>query len=298
MLFRTFARTGIYLFNEDSPLWAFRAYTAVVWFGNTMFNFAAILSLIVLAVLAIVLWMRRDISGRALPIGAALFVPWNVALVFGTPSPMLELAYIGASVLLIGLAMSVALKSASTGVRITSVLLGASFLCVYYFETIAPLRNSGISFADNGLLIFRVGEALAGVAIVASFLTWGKTRSVKVILFPALLGILMAGSYLTVPDRFPLITTWALGITMSMPNLLYSLGVALLGITLLNLVKSGKVLLASSLVLVYFSHRMLPLTYFNVLILIGFLLIAVAVSTSGASGTASLVKEFAEEDGR
>ena len=85
---------------------------------------------------------------------------------------------------------------------------------------------------------------------------------------------------------------------MSMPNLLYSLGVALLGITLLNLVKSGKVLLASSLVLVYFSHRMLPLTYFNVLILIGFLLIAVAVSTSGASGTASLVKEFAEEDGR
>ena len=179
---------------------------------------------------------------------------------FGTPGPTLELAYIGASVMLIGLAMSVAWKGASGGARRTLLLLGASFLCVYYFQTIAPLRNSGFTFADNGLAIFRTGEALAGMAIVAAFITWGRTRSVKVILFPVLLGILIAGSYLTAPDRFPLITTWALGITMSMPNLLYALGVALLGITLFNLVKSGKTLVASGLVLVYFSHRMLPLT--------------------------------------
>ena len=81
-----------------------------------------------------------------------------------------------------------------------------------------------------------------------------------------------------------------------MPNLLYALGVALFGVTLFNLVKSGKTLVASGLVLVYFGHRMLPLTYFNVLILIGFLIIAVAVSKSRAFGDASRRLEFTSTD--
>ena len=55
-----FARTGIYLFNEDSPRWAYQAYASAVWFGNTMFNFAAILSLLLLALAAGYLWTRRQ----------------------------------------------------------------------------------------------------------------------------------------------------------------------------------------------------------------------------------------------
>ena len=35
VLFRMFARTGIYLFNEDSPRWLYQAYASAVWFGNS-----------------------------------------------------------------------------------------------------------------------------------------------------------------------------------------------------------------------------------------------------------------------
>ncbi len=63
---------------------------------------------------------------------------------------------------------------------------------------------------------------------------------------------------------------------MSMPFLAYALGLTLLSVTVLKLISSARPLVGYGLVLIFLSHRMLPLTYFNLLILVGFLLIAVA----------------------
>ena len=181
--------------------------------------------------------------------------------------------------------IAVAWRSASIASKITLSLLGASFLCVYYFETIAPLRQTGWVLQDNGVLIFQVGEALALFGILAAFIAWGRTRSLKVIAFPALVGALLVGSYFSTPDRFPLISTWALGVTMSMPFLAYAISATLLGVTILKLLTSGRQIIAFGLVLLFFSHRMLPLTYFNLLILAGFLLISIAITNAKTYAT-------------
>ena len=80
VLFRTFARTGIYLLKEGTPDWVYEAYSGGVWVGSVSFNLSAILVLLVLAVAAGYLWCRRDVVGRTLPILAASMVPWNLVM--------------------------------------------------------------------------------------------------------------------------------------------------------------------------------------------------------------------------
>ncbi|MCH7745206.1 MAG: hypothetical protein IIC84_03940 [Chloroflexi bacterium] len=283
LLFRMFARTGIYLINDDTPRWVYQAYSAAVWFGNTMFNFAVIIVMLLFGVMAVYLWMRRNASGMALSIMVAAIALWNVALFFFSPGPALTLLYLALSAAIIIMALAVAWKTATSIVRLTLVFLVASFMCVYYFETIAPLRQAGWIFEDHGIGVFQIGEALAGVSIVIAFVAWGRTRNLRLIALPAIAGILLVGSYFSDPSRFPLISTWALGVTMSMPFLLYAAGAALLGVTILKQVTSGKPLVGYGLALLFFSHRMLPLTYFNLLIIGGFLLIAIALMKNDTS---------------
>lgn len=277
-LFRMFARTGIYLFNEDSPGWIYQAYASAVWLGNTMFNFATMLSLLLLALAAGYLWMRRRVLGNTLPMLIGVMAVWNIALTAVSSGTWPMLLYLAVSLAIAVVALVSVWPRTATMERIALALLAASFAGVYYFETIAPLRNAGIVFADRGIAAFQVSEALAGLAIISAFVAWGRTRSLKLLALPAFAGLVMAGSYFSAPDRFPLITTWSLGVTMAMPFMFYVIGLVLLGVTLLKLVTTGRPTLAYGFTLVFFSHRMLPLTYFNVLILVGFALIAVAIA--------------------
>lgn len=277
VLFRMFARTGIYLFNEDSPSWLYQAYASTVWFGNTMFNFATILSLMLVALAAFYLWVRRDTVGRVMPWLIATMGVWNLVLLFANPGTLLTLMYLSASLASIAVCVALVWSRVNLTERLTLALVLLSFVGVYYFETIGPLRNAGLSFNDHGIGIFQTGEALGGITILLAFLAWGRTRNIKLLALPVLAGLIMAGSYFSSPDRFPLISTWSLGVTMSMPFFFYVVGLVLLGVTLIKLVTSGRPTLAYGLTLVFFSHRMLPLTYFNVLILLGFVLVAVAL---------------------
>jgi hypothetical protein len=60
-----------------------------------------------------------------------------------------------------------------------------------------------------------------------------------------------------------------------MPWFVYAATGTLLALTVLNLLRTGRPLLGLALIFLFLTHRMLPLTYFNLLILAGFLLIAV-----------------------
>jgi hypothetical protein len=277
VLFRTFSRTGIYLLQEGTPDWVYDAYSGLVWIGSTAFNMAAILVLLVVAVAAGYLWYRRDVVGRTLPILAALMVPWNLALFIGTPGSAATLLYVGASAAIVVAAVAAARSSASPWELAALSIIGLSYLCVYYFEAVAPLRLAGITFSDHSLGVFQAGEALAGVGILAAFLAWGRTRRVRLLAGPLVLGILLMGGYASGPERYPLVSTWALGVTMSLPFFAYVAGLVLLGVTVLKLITTDKALLGMALLLLFFGHRMLPLTYFNILVMAGFLLALTAL---------------------
>ncbi len=277
VLFRTFSRTGMYLLKEGAPDWVYQAYSGLVWVGSASFNMAAILVLLVLAVAASYLWYRREVVGRTLPILAALMVPWNLALFIGTPGSVTTLLYVVASAAIVVAAIAAARASVSRGELAALSIIGLSYLCVYYFEAIAPMRIAGLTFNDHALGIFQIGEAMAGVGILAAFLVWGRTRRVKLLVGPVILGVLLMGGYASGPERYPLISTWALGVTMSLPFFAYVLGLVLLGVTVLKLVTSDKALLGMALLLLFFGHRMLPLTYFNMLVMAGLLLALTAL---------------------
>ena len=289
LLFRTFARTGIYLFHDDTPQWVYWAYTSAVWLGNTMFNFAAILITLLFALMAAYVWLRRDIFGRTLPFLAALMVPWNIALFFASPGPTAALLYLCLSAGIIAVSAWVSWPGSSRGARTFLLVMAASVIGVYYFEATASLRQLGFGFNDRGVAMFQISEALAGIAILAAFITWGRTRNLKLLAAPVVVGILISGAYFSAPERLPLISTWALGVTMSMPFLLYAVGATLLGVTMLKLLTYGNLLAAYGLTLLYFSHRMLPLTYFNLLILGGFIMMTIAITRFGTERKSSSV---------
>ena len=180
--------------------------------------------------------------------------------------------YVGASAAIVVAAVTAARSSANRWELAALSIIGLSFLCVYYFETISPLRLAGFTFNDHSLGVFQIGEALAGVGILAAFLAWVRTRRVKLLAGPLIFGMLLMGGYASGPERYPLISTWALGVTMSLPFLAYVVGLVLLGITVLKLITTERALLGMALLLLYFGHRMLPLTYFNILVMAGFLL--------------------------
>lgn len=273
LLFRIFSRTGIYLFNDETPRWVYDGYKAAVWLGNTSYNFSSILSFLLLTALAAYLWTRRHSVGRFLPVATGVIVPWNLALLVSSPGPLAALLYIAVSASIVVAATIVVCTRAPAINRVPMALLAGSFLCAYYFETIAPLRQLGINFADRGLFVFQFGEILVGLAILAAFLAWGRTRRWQLIAGPAILGILLAVAYLSGPERLPLISTWALGVTMNLPFIVYAMGLVLLGVTILKLLRGDGRLLGISLMILLLAHRMMPLTYFNILILLGFLLL-------------------------
>ena len=277
LLFRTFSRTGIYLLNEDTPTWVYNTYRSGLWLGDAMYNFAAILVVMLMVVVAAFMFTQQKTFGRLLPSLVLALVTWSVGLIFVNTGPTLSVAYLGVSTVTMIAAIVVTWNMARWPVRAASVALGASFLCVYYFESIAPLRLSGISFADHGVSIFQLGEALVIVGIVAAFWAWGRTREIRVLLPPLLLTLLMIGGYIGGPDRYPLISTWSMGIIMSLPFYVYPVGIFLLSVTLLKLLRSGQPTVAVALLLLLMTHRMLPLTYFNLLLISGFTLLALSM---------------------
>jgi hypothetical protein len=276
LLFRTFSRTGIYLLNEDTPLWVYQTYRVALWLGNAMYNFAAILVVILMLVGAAFMFSRQRTFGKILPALIVALVAWSVGLIFVSTGPLLTVAYLALSTATLITAIIVTWTMTRWPIRVATAALAASFLCVYYFETIAPLRLSGFTFTDHGLGIFQIGEALVGVGIVAAFWAWGRTRKPRHILPPLFLTLLIVVGYIGGAERYPLVSTWSMGVIMSLPFYVYVVGIFLLSVTMMKLVTSERRTVAFALLFMVLTHRMLPLTYFNLLLISGFVLVALS----------------------
>ena len=275
LLFRIFSRTGIYLFHDDTPHWVYEAYKGLLWIGNSAYNFSMALAIVLLLVIGAYFWRRDNAAVSLLAPLVLVFAAWNLLLFVTAPVPQVSLAYLCISVIVIGAANWFSWHSCTQIERAFLLSAAAAFWPVYYFKAVPVLRQLGWSFNDHGLDVFQIGEAMTGVAIFAAFLAWGRTREPFLIILSAFVTALLVAGFISGPERYSLVSTWALGVTMGFPFPLYVLGLSLLGITILNLIRTRRKIIALVLVLLFFGHRMLPLTYFNLLILNGFLLFAI-----------------------
>lgn len=275
LFFRIFSRTAIYLLTDDTPRWLYEAYKGFLWIGNASYNFSAFLTIILFLFVGTYLWTRGNPAEILLLALISVVVVWNLVLFVAEPGPQAVLAYLFISGVTIGTAVWIAWRSSSRLQRAFLLSVGMSFWSVYYFKAIPPLRQLGWSFNDHGLGVFQIGEFAAGVAIVGAFFAWGRTRELRLIIPSILITALFVVGFVSGPERYPLVSTWALGMTMGFPFPMYVVGVILLTITVLNLIRARNEIPALALVLLFFGHRMLPLTYFNLLVLAGFLLFIV-----------------------
>jgi hypothetical protein len=233
------------------------------------------MTFILILVVGSYLWTRRNTAQMLLPALILVVVVWNLVLLAAEPKPQAVLAYLSISGVTIGTAAWGAWRSSSLLQRAFLFSVGISYWSVYYFKAIPAMRQLGWSFNDHGLGVFQIGEALACVAIVVAFFAWGRTKELRLIIPSILITALFIGGFVSGPERYPLMSTWAFGVTMGLPFPVYVVGVALLGITVLNLIRTRNEIPALALVLLFFGHRMLPLTHFNLLVLAGFLLLTI-----------------------
>jgi len=63
---------------------------------------------------------------------------------------------------------------------------------------------------------------------------------------------------------------------MSLPFYIYAAGIFLLSVTLMKLMTTGQQTIACALLMLILTHRMLSLTYFNLLLIGGFRLLALS----------------------
>jgi hypothetical protein len=273
LLFRIFSRTGIYLFNQDTPSWVYEIYQITLWVGNLAYNFSTILVIVLLIVVGFYFWKRSKDCGRLFPVLITTAVVWNLTWYVWDPGPKVVIAYLVLSSMILWVSISRGWHSTSWVKRSFLFFVGLSFGLIYYFKAIPAFRQTGWSFSDYGITAFQIAEAVAGVAIIMAFIYWGRTRELRIIIPPILIAALIVVGFIFGPERYPLVSIWALGITMKLPFLAYIIGMVLLGVTILNLIRTHNEIPALALVLLFFGHRMLPLTYFNLLVLTGFALL-------------------------
>lgn len=246
-----------------------------LWVGNAAYNFSMALSLVLIAIISAYLWRERNTANRFLAWIVSVFLVWNLMLFITEPGPLASLTYLCLSLIVILAVNWIALGLCSWTERIFLVSASGAFCSVYYFKAIPMLLQLGAGFDHQALVIFQIGEVMAGVAILMAFFAWGRTRKVWLLALTMIISALFVGGFAYGPERYPLVTTWALGVTLIFPFPFYAIALGLLGITILNLIRMERKILALVMILLFLGHRMLPLAYFNLLALDGFLLFTI-----------------------
>jgi uncharacterized membrane protein (UPF0136 family) len=272
---RIFARAGIYIFRENPAEWQYSVYNSLTWLGSAALNFAAILAPLLLFALGIMLWQRKSTVFRLtatvllvnLALGSSLFLVHS--------SPGLSLAYFGSSILLVCLAVSLYWKGNDALLKApTFVPLFAMFLASYWYRIVPLLNQLGWAELKGPLVAFQLSEAMILLVSVSLLITVGISRSLKVLAVSIILPIILTGMYIGNPDMIPLISTWAFGVIMYLPFWVYIVALWSGLVVVLTLLERGQTLLAFAFILLFGSHRMLPLIYLNTATLLALIIIA------------------------
>ena len=272
---RMLARAGIYIFRDSSPEWLYTVYSSLVWLGKAAWNFATMLAPLLLLVLVIVLWQRGNRISKLASVAVLITLGLEGSLFLVTPNPGLSLAYYGASIFLMSLVLILYWNNGgSFWMALTLGPLLVVFLASYWYKIVPQAHQLGWTWLPGSMIAFQLSEGLLLLTAISLPITIGLSRSLKVLAGSILLIFPLIGMYLSNSDMVPLISMWAFGVTMYLPFWTYVLALWAVSLAILTLLNRNHLLPAFALVILLSSHRELPLTYFNNLTLIAFLLIA------------------------
>ena len=180
------------------------------------------------------------------------------------------------SVVLIGAIVLVAQRADNLWATVFVTGAGISYLMVYAFKGFGSqaIANSGVRSAN----LFGYGEWIAVAAFIAMAPLLRGHLDRKTVTIASFVAVMAFGMSFGRADSVPLIATWAFGLSLSLPYFVYPLALWVVTAFVVTAVRRGQTTVAIGLLLVLLGHRTLPLTYFNDLILIGILLIAMDAS--------------------
>jgi hypothetical protein len=275
LLFRIFARGGVYFISEATPAVIKNGYTSLVFSGNTLFNFAAPVALLVLGLIAVMAWMKRPDPTYTLVAGAVgLVAVIGLVMMIGMSGPFLSTAYYAASSLILIAAFALAIRR-RVGYSVTAFVLltGLSYLAIYSFKGFGSPELAGVGIRSVG--VYALGEWMGVIAFLAllPLLIGRRGRlSRRAVVIASVVSLLAFGMAFGRADSVPLIANWAFGLTLSLPYVAYAAGLWVVVAFVVSGARRGEVILAAGVLLVMLGHRSIPLTYFNDLVLVGVLL--------------------------
>lgn len=275
LLFRIFARGGVYFISEQTPAVIKNGYTSLVLSGNTLFNFAAPLTLIVLALIVVVAWLKRPdpiyiaVSGTA---GAVVVI--GLLLMAGISGPVLSTAYYTASSLVLIAVVILAIRR-GVGISATAFVLltGISYLAIYSFKGFGSPEFAAAGI--RSVSAYALGEWMSVIAFLALIPMLRGRLDRRSVVVASVVAVLVLGMSFGRADSVPLIANWAFGLTLSLPYALYAAALWVVVAFVVSSFRRGDTALAAGVLLIMLGHRSIPLTYFNDLVLVGLLLVAV-----------------------
>ena len=255
-----------------------------------MFNFAAVLAPLMLLAIAYFLWRRHPGNMRGVSILIGLAVLMEVLLFLESPRPVLALGYLMLSTALLGAVALMAWKIIpSRRAALLVAVIALSYVCTYYFKAAPFLQQLDVQPPLKGLTAFASGEVLLLAAALSLPWIFGLPRHWRSLAVPTLLALLLVGMYLGKPDTVPLLTTWAFGVTLSLPFFVYVVALWLGALGVVCAWQRASPLAAWGLLLLFLGHRMIPVTYFNDLALVGLLLFVLGATNTIASPSRAAV---------
>jgi hypothetical protein len=274
LLFRIFARGGVYFITEQTPAIIKNGYTSLVLSGNTLFNFAAPLTLLVLVLIVVVTWLRRPdpiyiaVSGTA---GAVVII--GLLLMADMSGAVLSTAYYTASSLVLIAVVALAIRR-GVGVSATAFVLltGISYLAIYSFKGFGSpeVAEAGI----RSVSAYALGEWMSVIAFLALVPLLRGRLDRRAVVVASVVSVLALGMSFGRADSVPLIANWAFGLTLSLPYALYAAALWVVVAFVMSSFRRGDSTFAAGVLLIMLGHRSIPLTYFNDLVLVGLLLVA------------------------
>ncbi len=274
VLLRLLARGGVY-FLDDAPDAIRGTYSALVNIGVGALNFASIAVLVALGVMVLARLDAPSAMDRVLGAALALILATSIAVTIWSPAPAAALGYLLVSAFAAALiAFHAMRRERALSMRLAIVGLAATYGLLLIAKALPLAGQLGWGESGGVSVVVTISEIVTGLAIVTLAVSNRATRTWRAWVPGAAVTIVLLGMSFGMKDAVPLIGIWAFGLTLDLPVAVYAIGAGLVTWIVFSALLAGRASLAAALVMVFLAHRLLPLVYFNVLMVYGLALLA------------------------
>ena len=243
----------------------------LVFIGEIALNMAFLLSIFALILIALILAKKGNfIAG----VSSVIFSVILIGLLFYViPNGIIILVYNILSLSLFVL-VTILLRRENYDKFIFLLSITFAYFCSYYFIIASSVTSLSIGLSlPLASEIFSVGELLTLVGAIFAFVVFKPKRN----MFAAITASALTMGFIVASRGvwLSLLSTWSLYFTLHLPILVYAIALWLYVYVVVDLFKRAKQRqMAYGLLLIALGGRMLQITYFNQLALLGFLLLS------------------------